>query len=140
MKSQTIYTKLLFIVIGLGILSLLIDRVPDLEELERNREFVSLYEGTTNANLVNLQNCHRLKVLKISNSEIDDDGLPHLQQVPTLKELYIEGCDNITDIGIESLGILTSLEIIKIHGCPNVTEEAIKELQIKLPNCKITKY
>jgi hypothetical protein len=78
-----------------------------------------------NNTLEALGNMHELQVLTFENYDFTEGGLPHLEQLPALKEFRINGhfC-RINDEGVQSLCKIKSLRKLSLFCCP-VTDSAI---------------
>ena len=51
--------------------------------------------------------------------------------LPSLKELYLLGCDTLTDQGFVHFGHLQSLEILSVWLCKNITDEGFSKKKIR---------
>jgi hypothetical protein len=79
----------------------------------------------TNLEVLDLLNCNR----------VTDAGLEHLRKLARLKELSLQYV-GITDAGLKHLAGLNRLTDVIVGG--GVTANGIHELQLSLPNTKIT--
>lgn len=95
---------------------LLIAGDPDFSNLEP-------IEYLTKLNWLVIRDCPKLTSLK------------PLQNLTSLEELCLYSCPNLTDL--EPLEKLTGLKYMELLNCPNISVEEVKNLQTKIPNCKI---
>jgi hypothetical protein len=70
-----------------------------------------------------------------SRSSITDAGLENIGRLTRLKYLDLRDT-TVTDAGLKYLSNLSRLENLDLNGT-NVTEAGVRELQAKLPHCKI---
>jgi hypothetical protein len=57
----------------------------------------------------------RLETLDLSDTKIGDDDLRKIAKLETLRTLYLDGCDKITDDGIGHLASMPSLEVLSLR-------------------------
>jgi Leucine Rich repeat len=81
----------------------------------------------SNQALINLHNVPNLIHLDLSKTKIDDDGLDNLKSIPTLRTLYLAGCDGISDNAAEDLSELTGLESLNVANT-NLTQAGLLKL------------
>ncbi|XP_064382429.1 ATP synthase subunit s, mitochondrial-like isoform X3 [Halichondria panicea] len=96
----------------------------------------------TSNGLEHLEGLACLRVLKLSRCKyLYDDGLVHLSQVEdTLRELDLSHCPGITHKALAYLSILGSLQKLDLTDTPGIRDRdhKLNELNIQLPQCKIT--
>lgn len=63
--------------------------------------------------------------LDLDNSLITDEGIEHLIQLNSIKELRLKGCDQITKKSIPVLNRLTTLELLHLGGTSISPEDAL---------------
>lgn len=71
--------------------------------------------------------CSRLKVLDLTRSDVNDDQLKELVELPylSLKELNLTACQGITDRGIDCLAqAQTYIEVLRIT-CVDISDKAV---------------
>jgi len=71
-----------------------------------------------------------LKTLGLEYNNLDDDTIRHLPQLRTLKKLFLEYCEKLTDAGIRT-GVLqgmTHLEELRLRGMKKVTDASLDDL------------
>jgi Leucine-rich repeat (LRR) protein len=85
----------------------------------------------TDDGLSALANMPRLRKLRLSQfSQVTDAGLAVLARLPELRELQLVSLPKITDDGLRHLAELTKLEKLQINGCP-INGSSWKNLQSK---------
>ena len=64
------------------------------------------------------------------HNNLSDETLPHLAQLNTLENLWIEYCRLVTDKGIRTgvLQKMTHVKELRIRGMPNVTDASLDDL------------
>jgi Leucine-rich repeat (LRR) protein len=72
----------------------------------------------------------------LSDTNVTDDGLKHLQGLTQLRTLDLSAT-NVTDAGLKHLQGLTELQILDLNGT-KATGDGVKRLQRALPNCRIS--
>ena len=77
----------------------------------------------------------RLQELSLTETQITDAGLVHLQVLTLLQDLSLRDTQ-VTDAGLIHLKRLNQLENIYLRGT-RVTDRGIAELQKALPDCVI---
>jgi hypothetical protein len=50
-------------------------------------------------------------------------GLSHLTSLPWLEELYVSGCDFVSDVGVRYIAQITSLTKLFASLCPLITDD-----------------
>ena len=70
-----------------------------------------------------------ITTLDLSGSNITDDDLSLLNDLPGLKQLNLSGCNNLTDAGLAHLQHLTSLQQLDLSRCSNLTDAGVAHLQ-----------
>jgi len=78
----------------------------------------------------------RLKVLTLTNDEVDDNMLVNVAQLSELKELYLFHC-KVTDEGLGQVTGLTQLGSLVIRDT-QITPAGIEAVRRALPHCKIS--
>jgi hypothetical protein len=73
--------------------------------------------------------------LDLTQTDIPDDGLKHLDRLSDLQSLSLG--DRITDAGLSNLQSLSQLHTLNLRTT-RVTEAAIRDLHKALPHCTIT--
>jgi hypothetical protein len=71
-----------------------------------------------------------LKTLGLEYNDLDDETIRHLPQLKTLRKLFLEYCEKLTDAGIRT-GILqgmTQLEELRLRGMKKVTDASLDDL------------
>ena len=72
----------------------------------------------------------KLQTLGLEYNNLDDDTIRHLPQLGTLKKLFLEYCEKLTDTGIRT-GVLqgmTHLEELRLRGMQKVTDASLDDL------------
>jgi len=72
----------------------------------------------------------KLQTLGLEYNNLDDETIRHLPQLGTLKKLFLEYCEKLTDTGIRT-GILqgmTHLEELRLRGMQKVTDASLDDL------------
>ena len=108
-------------------------------------------------------NLPKLETISLSRcSRITDEGLKHLAQIKSLRNLYLaynpqitdlgiqyisainglswivlDGCDQLTDASLSFLSEIPSLSRIELSGCKGITPEAIARFKESSPNCRV---
>jgi len=144
-----------------------LSHLPLLEDLDFEGGWKVLAAPITDKGLVNLAalDLHRLGYLKLGYcTNVTDQGLRHIAEIPSVTWLSLEvcprvtdaglaslltmtnltgldlrGCVGITDVGLEHLATKTNWQEIWFGGCPNVTTNAVSKLQRALPSAKVDK-
>jgi hypothetical protein len=144
-----------------------LSHLPLLEDLDFGGGRAVLAAPITDKGLANLAalDLHRLGYLKLGYcTNITDQGLHHIAEMPSVTWLSLEvcprvtdaglaslltmtnltgldlrGCVGITDAGLEHLATKTNWQEIWFGGCPNVTTNAVSKLQRALPSAKVDK-
>jgi hypothetical protein len=75
-----------------------------------------------------------LRTLALSAPQLTDAGFAKAADLPHLRELYVVGCPNVTDVGAKALAKIKTLERVSISNY-SVTDEALDSLR-ELPNLK----
>lgn len=78
-----------------------------------------------------------LKLLTITNANIDDDDLQTLARHTQLESLELSSCHEITDAGLLRLTALTNLTNLTIEWCDNVEGTFENKIAGSLPACTI---
>jgi len=116
-------------------------KLPLLEELALGGEHIG------NNGLVHVAKLGRLRYLMLwgEHEQLNDAGLIHLQNAPSLKILHIGGLHTITDVGVEHLSLIPGLEIIDFYWNRNITDRGIAYLKrlpalrrLKINNSQVT--
>jgi hypothetical protein len=71
-----------------------------------------------------------LQTLGLEYNNLDDETIRHLPQLGTLKKLFLEYCEKLTDTGIRT-GVLqgmTHLEELRLRGMKKVTDASLDDL------------
>lgn len=71
-----------------------------------------------------------IKTLGLEYNDLDDGSIRHLPQLQTLKKLFLEYCEKLTDAGIRT-GILqgmTHLDELRLRGMRKVTDASLDDL------------
>ncbi len=90
----------------------------------------------TDDGIVHLQALKQLNNLILNSVNVGDRGAEALAQVPSLRTLLLSN-SLITDAGAAKLQTLTELKSLNLAQL-KISPDAQKELQAKLPNCKVT--
>jgi len=64
----------------------------------------------SNDTLAHLKGLPHLEILEISSPDINDEGMPHIGALTSLKRLRLAECSSITDVGIKHWSTLENLE------------------------------
>jgi len=80
----------------------------------------------------------QLEKLYLAGTKISDAGLLHVAQLQQLKLLSLRECQNITDEGLKALYGCKNLQMLKL-GKTRVSDAAITELKKKLGGCTVQK-
>lgn len=97
---------------------------------------VDLSESTiSDEGLKHLLTIPDLKEVSLRGAHVTDAALVYLSQCPTLERLYLTRTD-VSDEGLQHLMSLPHLKRLNL-GDTNVSEAGIKELQMRLPACRI---
>jgi len=82
-------------------------------------------EGLTNIQRINLSFC----------VSVTDTGLKSLSRLPSLRELNLRSCDNVSDIGVGFLAESTSASLTRldVSFCDRVSDSAMAHLATGLP-------
>lgn len=100
-----------------------------------NVETVSLQNVSINEDdLRFLSDMHGLIVFHVFGFPVGADGLKHIAQISSLKELCLDS--SATDEEIQVLGMLTKLKRLRLYSS-NSTKAGIDRLKAALPDCKI---
>ena len=113
-------------------LKICFDKVKTLKSLR-------LPTTTTNETLKYLSTRPSVESINIGgkNSHITDEGIRYLTELPNLKRLILSYHDRLTDACVKDLASLKSLEQLSL-GMTGISDVAMRELELALPNCKIT--
>ena len=107
-------------------------RIPSLAHLRLPPKTVTLLLGRNEIagpGLVHLAG-GKLQTLGLEYNNLDDDTIRHLPQLGTLKKLFLEYCEKLTDTGIRT-GVLqgmTHLEELRLRGMQKVTDASLDDL------------
>ena len=72
----------------------------------------------------------RVKNINLANSNITDTDLKVIIKLfPNLEELYIDGCDNISNDGLHDLKQLNNLRYLDISGTYKISDEGVEYLR-----------
>ncbi|WP_075883783.1 BTB/POZ domain-containing protein [Candidatus Protochlamydia sp. W-9] len=83
----------------------------------------------TNAHLLALKDCKKLKVIHLEACQaLTDDGLEHLTLLTSLQHLDLRVCEYLTDDGLAYLKPLTALQHLDLSGCWNLTDAGLVHL------------
>lgn len=74
-----------------------------------------------------------LKIVRLTNTDATDEGLAHLERLPRLEILLIDGGRSITNTGIENLGVHPHLRELTLLGT-QVTHVGVEHLPKLFPN------
>jgi Leucine-rich repeat (LRR) protein len=117
----------------------------DLRELTIVNSGIGDAKGFGDATLEVIGGLPHLESLNISGNDITDAGLAHLVGLKNLRELYVGGCEKVTDQGLVSLGKITSLQVLSLNRTP-VTEKGMPFLvglrnlrELGLVNCAVNR-
>lgn len=81
------------------------------------------------------QNSQFLKSVNFSKTKVTTDGVISLVMgncAKTLKEIHMDGCNEITDEAVEAaLQFCPNLSILLFHGCRKITEKSREALELK---------
>jgi hypothetical protein len=91
--------------------------------------------GVTDEDLLHLKGLPRLRVLFLNSTSISNAGLQHLIDTP-LEILHLQNCSHIDDDCIPVLSRMQSLKELYI-SIRNFSPAGIQQLKAALPNCKI---
>lgn len=89
----------------------------------------------TDDGLVNLRGLHYLEELWLGNTRVTDAGLAHLEVLPHLRDLSLANT-RVTDAGLVHLRGLENLRRLSL-GNARVTDDGIAELQSALPRLMV---
>jgi hypothetical protein len=78
----------------------------------------------------------RLRLLDLSFTRVDDDGLTSLAALSELRHLSLIGCRGVTDQGLESVSRCKRLRELYLAQTP-VGSAAVATLRRSLPQCRI---
>jgi hypothetical protein len=124
-------------------------KLPDdfLAQLSALPEIVSLgLENTVIAesDWPNISRFQKLEAVLLGHSNITDDGVKHLSQLPNLEEVSMGNTKGITDAAIPYISKLPKLTNLKL-GSTNITDEGLRALSpiskldiLELPSVKVT--
>ena len=96
--------------------------VPELAPIQEHLHIIGL-----NGLDLNRPPFQDLKLLDLSDTQVDDSGLRFLEKLPSLQELYLNGT-GITDAGLESLEGLRSLQVLHLSGT-KLTDAGLEHLE-----------
>lgn len=111
--------------------------LTELYKLPKLKRLTLSYNQLSHRGWKNLPGLKTLKTLSVRKSNIEDQDLTYLSQMPSLKKLDISFCENLTDRGLKKLTNLKKLELLYIFNCPRISTEAKSSLAKALPNCLI---
>jgi hypothetical protein len=97
---------------------------------------VELASNTTDADLRDLCELHRLVALNLSNTKVTDEGLRVVSGLRKLTVLELQGI-RFTDVGLLHLETMSNLRRLDLRLCPNVTAEGVARLRKALQKCEI---
>ena len=107
------------------------------ESVFNNQVSVQLGDSQiTDDGLVHLKDIPNLDWLNLYNTQITDDGLAHLKRLTKLRGLFLNDT-NISDAGLIHLENLRSLRSLSLEDT-KVTFEGVKKLQKALRDCDIS--
>jgi len=89
----------------------------------------------TDAGMAHLQELPLLRGLNLDGTQVTDAGLVHLDVLTRLESLSLKGTQ-VTDAGLVHLQGLTVLGAVDLNGT-KVTNAGVQQLQKALPNCYI---
>ncbi len=81
-------------------------------------------------------NLERITELIMTDTLITDEALKDIGKLKNLTELYLFGCERITDAGLSNLSTLEKLALLNLQYT-KVTNAGISRLQKALPKCEI---
>lgn len=95
-------------------------------------EYLFLNETeTSDPLLLEIQNHRRLKTLSLMKTPITDAGLLALAKIESLEHLYLNYCENVTDVGLGHLVRLKNLRSLELVGTA-ATYRGIAEFKKKI--------
>ena len=80
----------------------------------------------------------RLKVLKMTNSNVTDMGISGIDNgLSHLEVLDISQSTYVTDSAVEEIADkLIQLKELNVSGCPHLTEQCLETVPLLLPSCR----
>lgn len=111
-----------------------LEHIGGLKSLEELRFWNN--KEVTDEGLLHLKSLKNLKVLYLDGTSITAQGLTHLLALPNLQELSLADCSNVGDGAVETLARMPELRGINLLDS-GISGSAAKELQRKLPHCRI---
>ena len=82
-----------------------------------------------------LKKLRHLQLLRAGRTEITDADIACLRE--PLRDLYIIGCPNITDIALTSLAQIKTLNFVALKACPKISVKAIRKF-IAATGCRVS--
>ena len=71
----------------------------------------------------------KIRQLDLSERNVTDDGLAHIQSLTQLQSLNLSRCRNLTDAGLAHLKPLTQLQSLNLTSCRNLTDDGLAHLR-----------
>jgi hypothetical protein len=93
-------------------------------------------EGISDATVALVRRFPSIEHLSVVSNDVTDDGLGIISSSRTLRSLFVIS-RNVTDDGVARQSELQNLKSLYIVS-GNVTDAGRKQLQTKIPDCKIT--
>lgn len=82
-----------------------------------------------------VQQVKTINQLDLDETDITNEGIKHLLQLESVKELRLKGCNDIDNDCLQYLNVMPSLELLHLGGTP-ITPNAVLQLD-KLTNLKL---
>ena len=103
--------------------------VGNLTGLERLPWPIYGHDGATDAGISHLRSLSKLRSLMFQGSQVTNNGLQVLQELPDLTYIRLWECPNISDEGLEHVGSLKELKRLELTRTKGIRDEGLKHLQ-----------